>query len=155
VSRAVSSKRGGENAESAVIEFIPELDYVPDTEALHYDARVRQAIWPRSDLPFIGVCVLEAGTAVEIKSVMAVYGEAQARGRFYLRREQHQKLVADAGVYLFAVCEPRPTRPVIAAKIVPATSAEDVISSWIDAGDRPDYAQIAWSRIFQPVEVEP
>jgi len=153
MSGAVSSKRGGENAESAVIQRHPELEYVGDSEARHYDARVSQLLSPSPTLPFVGMCVLEVGTAVEIKSTMVVYGSAQTRGRFYLRRKQHQRLVDEAGVYLFAVCEPRPARPVIAAKVVPATSVGGLVSSWIDGGDRADYAQLAWSRIFDETEL--
>ena len=153
MSRAASSKRAGENAESEVIQRHPELEYVGDTEAQHYDARVSELLSPSPMLPFVGMCLLEVGTAVEIKSTMAVYGEAQARGRFYLRRKQHRRLVDEAGVYLFAVCEPRPARPVIAAKIVPATTVGGLVSSWIDGGDRADYAQLTWGRIFDESEL--
>lgn len=153
MSRSASSKRGGENAASAIIQRHPELVYVPDTEAQHYDARVSELLSPSTALPFVGMCLLEVGTAVEIKSTMAVYGEAQSRGRFYLRRKQHRRLVEDSGVYLFVVCEPRPSRPVIAAKVVPATSVGGLVSSWIDGGDRADYAQITWGRIFDDSEV--
>ncbi|WP_256392154.1 hypothetical protein [Natronoarchaeum rubrum] len=43
-------------------------------------------------------------------------------GWFYLRREQHEQVRADAGVYLFAVCEPTPDRAILALKIVAARS---------------------------------
>ena len=153
MSRAASSKRAGENAESAVIQRHPELEYVADTDAEHYDARVSELLSPSPTLPFVGLCLLEVGTVVEIKSTMAVYGEAQSRERFYLGRKQHQRLVDEAGVYLFAVCEPRPARPVIAAKIVPATTVGGLVSSWIDGGDRADYAQLTWGRIFDESEL--
>jgi hypothetical protein len=152
MSRA-SSKRGGENAASEVIQRFPELEYVPDTDAQHYDARVSELLCPSTALPFVGICLLEVDTVVEIKSTMVVYGSAQSRGGFYLRRKQHQRLVNEAGVYLFVVCEPRPSRPLIAAKVVPATSVGGIVSSWIDGGDRADYAQITWGRIFDENEV--
>lgn len=155
MSRAISSKRGGENAESAVLDHVPELEYVPDSEAVHYDARVRELLSPSTDLPFVGMCVLSVGTAVEVKSVMAVYGENQRRGRYYLRREQHRRLLDAAGVYLFAVCKPTPARDVIAAKVVPATAVDELVNSWIDPDDRPDYAQLAWSNVFDHAEVAP
>lgn len=150
---AASSKRGGENAAAEVIQRYPELEYVPDTDAQHYDARVSELLCPSEALPFVGMCLLEVGTAVEIKSTMVVYGEDQSRGRFYLRRKQHQRLIEESAVYLFVVCEPRPARPVIAAKIIPATSVGGLVSSWIDGGDRADYAQITWGRIFDDTEV--
>jgi len=151
----LSSRAAGENAESAVIETVDALEYVPDTEAEHYDARTTTLVTPGETVLFAGVCLLEAETVVEIKSVMAVYGESQARGRYYLRRGQHERLLADAGVYLFAVCEPRPDRAVLALKVIPATLVDELINSWIDPKGRAEYAQLTWSNIFDPSEVEP
>lgn len=148
-----TSKRAGEAVEGEVIQRYPELEYVPDADAHHYDARVSRLLCPSDALPFVGMCLLEVGTPVEIKSTMVVYGEAQSRGRFYLRRKQHQRLVDESGVYLFAVCKPQPSRPVIGAKVVPATTVGGLVSSWIEAGDRADYAQLAWSRIFDEAEL--
>ena len=153
MSRSASSKRAGEAVEGDVLQRHEELEYVPDTDAQHYDARVSELLSPSPTLPFVGMCLLEVGTVVEIKSTMVVYGAAQSRGRFYLRRKQHRRLVDEAGVYLFAVCEPRPSRPVLAAKVVPATTVGGLVSSWIDGGDRADYAQLAWSRIFDEAEL--
>jgi len=151
----LSSRAAGETAESAVIEAVPELEYVPDTEAEHYDARTTTLVTPSETVLFAGICLLEAETVVEIKSVMAVYGEGQARGRYYLRRGQHGRLLADQGVYLFAVCEPTPARDVLALKVIPATLVDELVYSWIDPEDRAEYAQLAWSNIFDPCEVEP
>ena len=150
----LSSRQGGENAESAVLEVVPELEYVPDTEARHYDARATTLVTPSETVMFAGICLLESGSLVEIKSVMAVYGENQRRGRYYLRRGQHEKLLEDAGIYLFAVCEPTPNRDVIALKVVPASLVDELIGSWTDLDGRPSYTQLAWSRIFDPREVD-
>lgn len=150
----LSSQQAGENAESAVLEAVPALEYVPDSEAGHYDARTTTPVTSSETLPFAEISVLEADSEVEIKSTMAVYGEKQRRGRFYLRQKQHERLEADEGVYLFAVCEPRPDRNVIAMKILPATAVGDLPYSWIERDGRPDYAQFAWSRVFDPSEVE-
>ncbi|AFK20216.1 hypothetical protein E6P09_14090 [Haloferax mediterranei ATCC 33500] len=62
---------------------------------------------------FVGICLLKPGTVVEIESAMVVYGEAQRRGRFLLRRSQHEHLLEEGGVYLFAVCAPTPARDMI------------------------------------------
>ena len=151
----LSSRKAGENAESAVLEVVAELEYVPDTEARHYDARATTLVTPSETVLFAGICLLEAGTVVEIKTVMAVYGENQTRGRYYLRKGQHEALLDAAGVYLFAVCEPTPDRDVIALKVVPASLVDELIHSWIQSDDRPDYAQLTWSNVFNPSEVEP
>ncbi|WP_423745087.1 hypothetical protein V5735_03415 (plasmid) [Haladaptatus sp. SPP-AMP-3] len=150
----VSSKRGGETAASAVLDLVPELVHVPDTEAEHYDARASTLVEPSSKLAFSGICLLEKHVVVEIKSTIVVYGANQSRGRFYLRRGQHEKLLDDAGVYLFAVCEPTPDRTVIAMKVIPATLVDELVSSWIEPDGRATYAQLAWSRIFAREEVQ-
>lgn len=152
-----ASKRGGLNAEHGAVETIGPLTPVSDSVAEHYDAVTEAALCP-SDVPMVGVCRIPAGTNVEIKSVMAVYGEAQRRGRYKLRQTQHEALVADDGVYLFAVCEPRPTRPIIKMKIVPAWLVDSLVethASWRDEkDDRGPKAQFAWTRIFTPAEIE-
>ena len=151
----VSSKRAGENAEGAILELVDGLAYVPDDESEHVDARVEALIEPSQTLPFVSLCVLKVETPVEIKSAIPRLASGQ-RGRFYLRRKQHRRLRDDGGSYLFAVCDPRPAREPVAMKIVPATIVDDAITSWRSGGDdRPSCAQIAWSRIFDPSEVEP
>ncbi|WP_049890516.1 hypothetical protein [Halogeometricum borinquense] len=148
------SKRGGNAAESAVHQLVDGLRYVPDSEAEHYDAEVVELLSPSADLPFVGICLLEVGVAVEIKSAMAVYGQAQRRGRFLIRQSQHEHLLDVGGVYLFAVCEPTPARDVISMKVVPASLVDELEFSWVGRDTRAPYAQFAWSRIFVPEEVE-
>ena len=151
----VSSKRAGENAEAAVLEAVDGLAYVPDTETEHVDARAETLVVPSRSLPFVGICLLEVGSLVEIKSAIPRLASGR-RGRFYLRREQHELLCDAGGSYLFAVCEPRPGREPVAMKVVPATVVDDAITAWRSGGDdRPECSQVAWSRIFHPSEVEP
>ncbi|RYJ15491.1 hypothetical protein ELS19_15585, partial [Halogeometricum borinquense] len=73
----------------AVHQLVDGLRYVPDSEAEHYDAEVVELLSPSADLPFVGICLLEVGVAVEIKSAMDVYGQAQRRGRFLIRQSKH------------------------------------------------------------------
>ncbi|QSG02535.1 hypothetical protein [Natranaeroarchaeum sulfidigenes] len=151
--RSLSSKRAGDRAESNVIHEVVELEYVPDSEIEHADAEVTTTISPGPSLPTVALPVVERGTLVEIKSAM-VRLDSGGTGRFYLRREQHNAIVEDGGVYLFAVCEPTPDRTVLALKFVPATSLDDVVSSWRSAGpDRPEYTQLRWGRIFDRDEI--
>lgn len=152
-SRGISPKHGGSRAEDSVLDLVTELRFVPDTEGLHYDAVVDELLCPSKQLPFVGLCLLEVETVVEIKSVMVVIGEGQDPGRFYLRKGQHEDLVSEAGVYLFAVCEPTPQRAVIAMKVVAATSVDDVVSTWIQCDGRATYAQVSWKRVFSESEV--
>ncbi len=151
--RSLSSKRAGDRAEANVIEAVPELTYLPDTEIEHVDAEIETTISPRAALPTVALPVVEQGTLVEIKSAM-VRLESGGHGRFYLRREQHEAIVDDAGVYLFAVCEPTPDRSILALKFVAATTLDDAVSSWRRAGpDRPEYTQLRWGRIFDSDEI--
>lgn len=152
------SRLAGDRAEDNVLRLVEGLRYVTDTEAEHYDAVTETLIVPSDRLPFVGIAVLEVGVAVEIKSAGVVYGESQRRGRFYLRRSQHDRLVEAGGVYLFAVCGPN-NREVVAMKIVPATQVEQLIDAvtdhWRTAGDsRDECVQLSWARIFDPEAIE-
>jgi len=152
-SQAAPQKRAGERVEGAVIDRVTGLGNVPDAVAQHYDAVAVDFVTPAHDLPFVGVCLLERGTRVEIKSTIARLASG-ARGRFYFRPRQHDALLAVDGVYALAVCEPKPTRRILALKIVPAVVLDDALPNWFAGGDgRSDYAQLAWSNIFAPTEV--
>jgi hypothetical protein len=146
-----TSKQLGERAEAAVIEAFDQLEPVADSEAEHYDAVPARAFGPTERCPFYRLAVLEAGIPVEIKTTIPRLSTGH-RGRFYLREKQHDQLVEDGGAYLFAVTEPHQRDP-IAFKIVSARTCNDLIPSWIDAGDRADYSQITWTNVFHPNEV--
>ncbi|ELZ92976.1 hypothetical protein C440_12684 [Haloferax mucosum ATCC BAA-1512] len=149
-----ASKRAGATVESALLQRHPELRHVPDDVAEHHDAVAVSLLSPSRDLPFVGLCLLETGTVVEIKSAMVVYGERQRRGRFLIREAQHNHLLEKGGVYLFAVCAPTPDRDIIAAKVIPASLVDEFNFSWVSPKTRSNYAQFAWSRVFSPEEVE-
>jgi hypothetical protein len=152
----VPSVIGGERAEAAVIQRVPELRWIPDDQDEHVDAVVTETFSASREVPTVGLCLLEEGTDVEIKSCMARNGEDQRRGRFYIRELQHQELLERGGVYLFAVTEPTPEREPIALKIVPASTVDSLVSSWHDCRDRAarGYTQLTWSRLFAAGEVE-
>ncbi|WP_435359279.1 hypothetical protein [Haloarchaeobius sp. DFWS5] len=151
------NKQAGSNAENACAARYPPLHLVPDEVSEHYDAILTSVLYPRPDLRFVSVCVLEPGTRVEIKSAVVRLSSGR-RGKFYLRPNQHKFLVEANAAYLFAVCEGADTeRNIVAAKIVPARTLDYFLDErrWLDGGEgRSDYAQIAWSRIFDPTEVE-
>lgn len=149
------NKRAGISVEVAIsTDHVPQLQLVPDSVAQHYDAVATGLVQPSADLPHVGICLLERGTIVEIKSVVTTYADGR-RGRFYVRPEQHQRLLDDAGVYLFVVCRDSFDRDPLAIKVVPATIVDDVIGEWNSGGDgRSDYVQVSWGRIFDPEEVD-
>lgn len=147
---SVPPKHGGETAAAAVLELVPGIEPVPDSEAIHYDSRPTTEITNHQRLDFVELDGIESGTPVEIKSVMVVQTADQQRGWFNLRQGQHEKLLADDGVYLFAVCEPTPSRDVLAMTAVPAALVEDLRSDWRTPDGRLPYTQLAWSRLIDP-----
>lgn len=147
------ARRIGERAEGAIIESISEIDHVSDHEQQRYDAVATTAVWPDQQLPMSGICVIERGVPIEIKSCIPRYSDGR-RGMFYLRSEQHDELVELGAVYLFAVVEPH-TREPIALRAAAARSVSDVVQ-WRSGGDgNQDCYQLAWSRVIRIEEVEP
>jgi hypothetical protein len=151
-SRLARSKRLGERVEATVIQRVDGLRAAPERDSRH-DAVAEQCLAPTERLPFAGICLVERGTPVEIKSVAAVQGEREATGRFYLREGQHAALLADAGVYIFVVAVPVPNRDPLAMKLVPASLVDELRGSWIEVEDRCTHTKLAWSHVFRESEV--
>ncbi|WP_181685838.1 hypothetical protein [Halorhabdus salina] len=151
MSRA-ASKRAGEAAEATVIQRVPELAPAPGRSE-HVDAETETVFVPHAEVPTVGLPVVERGTPVEIKSCGVVATVAQSHGRFYLRKRQHAHLVDVSGVYLFAVTTPHDA-DVLALKFVPATVVGEAIAGWVEPDGRADYAQLAWTRVFDQAEVD-
>jgi hypothetical protein len=149
------NKRAGIGVEIAITnDHVSALQLVPDEVAEHYDAVATTLVTPTQAMPFVGLCVLERGIIVEIKSTIVAYADGR-RGRFKIRRSQHETLLDEAGVYLFAVCRDTLDRPALALKVVPATTVDALVQSWIDsASSRSEYAQISWGSVFEPAEVD-
>jgi hypothetical protein len=151
------SRKAGEDVEAAVLQVVDELQYVPDRDNQHADATVTRVLDARHDVvDCVGMCLLERGTSVEIKSTMLELGSGR-RGRFQIRKNQHDWLLANAGVYLFALCRPSYDRELVALRVVPATLVDELDWSWRDASPgstRETYAQIAWSQIWNPDDVD-
>lgn len=147
------SRKAGDRGEEAVLELDSELESVPDSEAIHYDAIALDAVTPSDRLLFDeGTDVLEADTLIEIKSVSVVVAKSQRPGRFYIRRTQHAVLEEEDAVYVFAVCSPH-ERELLAALVVSADRVSDLIDEhtdgWRSAGDgRDEYIQLAWTTLL-------
>lgn len=153
MSRAAPNKQRGETAEAAIIEQVPELVPAPGRDD-HVDAIVEETIDPRPELPTVCLPLVEQGQEVEIKSCSVVLSQG-SKGRFNIRQGQHDHLVDQGELYLFAVLEPN--RPVpIAMKIVAATTIDAVLDddySWLDLDGRETFTQVRWTRIFSRDEV--
>lgn len=149
-----SSKASGETVEGNVVQRVPELTYVPDRTAEWHDAEVVALFEPpHAEVTFYGINLFAVGVPVEIKAAQRWYASGQ-RGRFYVRKRQHQRLLDAGGAYLFY--EPRPGHPVCGMGVVPASLVDELLPDGWTSRERSGeegYRQLAWSRIFEPAEV--
>ena len=152
-----SSKHSGETVEANVLDRVPELAYVSDRTAEWHDAEVVTLLEPCEDVVFYALPLLAVGTVVEIKAAQLRLASGQ-RGRFYIRKRQHQKLLDANGVYLFAVYDPRDDHRVLRMAVWAASLVDELLpDGWTAVhGDRAEegYRQLAWSRVIDPEEVD-
>lgn len=150
-----SPKRSGDLVESEVIELVDELEYVTDRKAEWHDARVVSLLEPSTDVVFCSINLLQVGVEVEIKAAQLRLASG-ARGRFFIRKRQHERLVEEDGAYLFAVYHPR-GHEVVAMAVMPASILDELLpDGWTTVeGDRSEegYRQLAWSRVLDPEDV--
>ena len=146
-----ASKDAGEAVETNVITRVPEIEAVPDTEAEWCDARVIEAGLPPTSVPLL------PGVPVEIKAARVRLASGR-RGRFYVRRRQHERLVAEGSVYVFAVYEETSGRPIRGLRVAAADAVDALLpDGWTDVdGPRSEtgYRQLAWSRLLDTVAIE-
>ena len=154
-----SPKHSGEEIEAIVCNRVPEITYVTDRKAHWHDARVDEVLEPGADLFGVGINLLEVGTAVEIKGCQLAYANNRS-GRFYVRKRQHERLVDEAGAYLFAVYDllGGTEHRVVAMAIAAATTVDELLSDgWTTREDRSGeegYRQLAWSRVIDPEVID-
>ncbi|SDJ52393.1 hypothetical protein SAMN05216226_104223 [Halovenus aranensis] len=143
-------KRTGQSVEAAVINAEPALDSVSDRENHAWDALTTAAMSPTLDRPFGGICVVESNTPVEIKGCIpeTSNGSGTVPGRWYIKRESHDQLATEGGVYWLTVYAPRPETPILSQLVVPAATVGDFLDgSWYDNGRR-TVAKLTWTRVL-------
>ncbi|RQG97224.1 hypothetical protein [Natrarchaeobius chitinivorans] len=156
-----SSKASGDALEAHLIQSIDALEFVGDRTATWHDARTTTLLEPAENLPFYGIVVVEAGIPVEIKGcqIETSNGSGSTRGRFYVKREAHSRLLEAGGMYLFVVYLPRPGLPQVARAVVPATIVDELLAGrWYDVGgprSEDEVAKLAWSHVIDPTTVDP
>jgi hypothetical protein len=157
VSRA-ASKAIGERLEEIVVDALDELQEatVPDSfdgagEDYWYDAQPEVALFASDTLPMVGTCVIEPGQPVGIKAASATIssGTRSCAGRFYLTRSQHERLVAENGVYIFAIYVDEDDDPELLGLLaIPAVIIEEELrDTWYEVDHRSDYYQLSASRL--------
>ncbi|MFP9192996.1 hypothetical protein ACLI4Q_15250 [Natrialbaceae archaeon A-CW1-1] len=156
-----SPKASGDALESYVIQEFEPLEYVGDRTATWHDARTTTLLEPSPTLTFYGVCLVEIDTPVEIKGCQLQTGNGSrpTRGRYYVKRDAHERLLEAAGMYLLVVYLPRPGLPQVARAIVPASLIDELLKGrWyaVDS-DRSEneVAKLAWSHVINPTAIDP
>ncbi|RQG89348.1 hypothetical protein [Natrarchaeobius chitinivorans] len=156
-----SPKASGDALEAHLIQSIEELEYVGDRTATWHDARTTTLLEPTSSLPFFGIVLVEPDVPVEIKGcqIETSNGSSSTRGRFYVKRDAHERLLKAGGMYLLVVYLPRPGLPQVARAIVPATIVDELLADrWYEvSGSRSEneVAKLAWSHVIDPATIDP
>ena len=159
MSRA-ASKAIGERLEEIVVDAADELQEatVPESfdgaaEDYWYDAQPDVALFANDDVPMVGICVIEPGQPVEIKAARTTIsnGTRSRCGRFYLTRRQHEQLIEQDGVYLFAIYvdEDDDGDPELLGLLaIPAVIVEEELrNTWYEVDGRSDYYQLSADRL--------
>ena len=155
-----SPKASGDALEADVVQTVDALEYVGDRTATWHDARTTTLLEPSEWLPFYSIVVVEPDTPVEIKGcqVETSNGSRSTRGRFYVKRAAHERLLEAAGMYLFVVYVPRPGLPQLARALVPASIVDELLrEKWYDVGgsrSESEVAKLAWSHVIDPETVD-
>lgn len=128
------AKEIGEEFEFATARGDERLELVGDGEAEWYDAR------------------LEDGTPVEIKACSFRVSDASTtrRGRFWIRKSNHDRLLEEDGKYRLVVYDD--DRQILVEITVPANVLEDAIGAWIESGTT-TYTQVRWPAVIDVEEV--
>jgi len=152
------SKVLGESVEQLVIETVDELEpaSVPESwdradDDYWYDATPLTALFSNRTVPMVGICAILPEQPVEIKAARAQIsdGSNSRNGRYNLTRAQHERLVAEDGVYLFAVYRGGDDPELLGLLATLALIVEEEFrDTWYSAGSgREDYYQLSASRL--------
>lgn len=135
-------KRTGSHVAANQFEAIDALEPVGDDVAEWHDARTTGIIDGTDPVYLGGICLVERGVEVEIKSTSVVVsngGSDERSGRFYFRKGQHERLVDAGAAYLLVVYAPEKETPTLARLLVPAVVVDDIIDGrWTKMGDEYD-----------------
>lgn len=148
-------KRTGSSVEAAVVDGQPALESVHDTEADWHDARTTEVLPPAENRPFGGLCLVERDTPVEIKGTIPTQsnGTSQTAGRWFIKRQAHEQLLAESGVYWLCVYAPKPSTPILAQLVLPASLLDEHLRGrWYHNGRR-EVSKLAWTHLLDREEV--
>ena len=158
------AKRNGDALEADQIAQEETLVGVSDDEAEWHDARTIAVLSPHESLQFGSTCLLERGTAVEVKAAHLLIkrsGSWRGPGVWYIKQRAHERILEAAGAYLLVVyqngeADDTDHLDVLRRIVIPASIVDELIQSWSNAGDDRDeraVARVAWDRVFDRDEL--
>lgn len=93
--------------------------------------------------------IVEAGTPVEVKACQRRY--RGRNGRWWIKRGNHESLLAEDGEYVLAVYDSN-SGDVVRMSLLSARTLDALVTSWWDCGDggrtAEEYRQIPWTAVF-------
>lgn len=113
-------------------------------------AAVPQMLFAGEHVPMVGICAIEPEQPVEIKAARAQIsdGPKSRFGRFNLTRTQHEHLLEENGVYLFAIYRDAGEPELLGLLGVRAVIVEEELRpKWYSVDGREDDYQVAASRL--------
>lgn len=151
-------KTVGETVEELVFDAVDELQPAEVPESFDkadadywHDAEVEIALFHSEQVPMVGICAIEDHVPVEIKAARATISDSpiSRKGRFQIHRPQHERLLEENGVYLFALYrEGADGEELLGLLAVPAVIIEEELrSTWYEVDGREDYWQLSASRL--------
>ena len=155
-SNPLHPKRTGSAVESVVIDSEPALSYVDDSDAEWHDAVTTALLTPTRGCRFGSICVVERDTPVEIKGCIPEQqnGRRSTVGRWFIKRDAHDRLEDERGVYWLTVYGPVPQTPILAQRVVPAAVVGDLLEdSWYDNGREGVVGKLSWTTVIDETEV--
>lgn len=140
MSRA-ESRDIGDWAEREVVTTFDRLEPVGDVEDRFFDAQL-------------------GDSEVEIKAATRWSpngSSGRARGRFYVKKKAHTRLLENQGKYLLAVYEEDDdgSREIVATVLVSAGYLDEFLGEWYDSGRAEgEVAKVSWGKVIDPDRVE-
>lgn len=152
---SADAKTLGDRVETHSLSGLSAVEAVSDEQAEWYDGVLIEPV--REDVP--GPLVyLSPGRRVEHKAAQATTsnGSRDSDGRWYFRRPQHERLVADGAVYLLVVYEiGADGQPGVLARCWIAAAHLDALLAgrWSESGRGHQVAKLRWPDLIARSEV--
>lgn len=135
----------GRTVETAACDRWPLEHVAGDDSPEWFDARTVAPI----ETPLASSPIAEEGTPVEVKACRRRYRGRY--GRWWIRRENHERLLEAGGEYVLAVYD-HAEGDVCRMALTSATTVDALVTSWWECGDggrcADQYRQVPWTAAF-------